>query len=518
MQNLAQQKNNQASHFGGIFAPLAQYPGASYAKILSDKIEKHSYTPRNTKREKTYVRSQGHYLRNMPNNTLPFKSALLLVDMESNASLDRTALRDAGIKHVRVLTSGLEAAKILSVKNNETLDEDASVDIVFCHSRFEDMSAVQWIELIRTHPALKELPIVALVGSVVEEEFFQNLDFTALMSRPYSPKILHDKLAHIELAENVSHDETSSAFDAALHRYECCKTEEGRASFYIEEGLRFVQQKQWDNAIQSFNRAIAYPSQQGDAELGLAAAWRGKQNLEKFRYYVYEAGLTFTRTAQWTKARSAYIYMLKVLPKAPSPFVRTAQSYVRAGAFAKAAMVLVKGIDLSPHENVAKHIANACLYTEDPPHTLKKIKQTFVDKSLEDVVKALDKNLHEAFVSRQNTVSKGREERAKLEQKVMAHRASQEQANIQTVISLESELEYDDGLANLNYDDEEISILETIPGNPSLMQDDYVRKNAQGAAIDLLQESDVESQMFTSFPKLNEAATVIKTTFKLLKK
>ncbi len=523
MQAQTQQRQNQATHFGGIFAPLAQYPGASYAKILSEKIEQHSFTPRPTKREKILVRSKTPYMKNMSKNILPFKSALLIVDMENNASLDRSALRDAGIKYVRVLTSGLQAAKILSSGPSSSQGEGDNIDIVFCHARFDDMSAVQWIELIRTHPALKSLPVVALVGSSVEEHFLQNLDFTAIMARPYSPKILHDKLADIDHVQAFYRNVESPVFDAALQRFESCNTEDGKASFYMEEGMRFVQQKEWDSAIQAFNKSMIHPTQKGDSELGIAAAWRGKQDIEKFRYYVYEAGLTFARAGQWSKARTAYSYMLKAVPKAPSPFVRIAQSYVRAGEYAKAAQALIKGIDLSPHENVANYIAKACLYTENPPYTLQKVKQFFVDPILQDIVKALDENLQQAFEARQDTVSKGREERARLEAKAKEYNANKANATssnavkIKSVVDLEDELE-DDDFGPLYYDeDSDESILESIPGNPSLMQDDYVKKE-QGKVLQLMNEDDMESQLFTSFPKLNEAATVIKTTLKLMKK
>ncbi len=522
MSTLAQQRTKSTSHFGGIFGPLAQYPGASYATILAEKIEQHTFVPRNTKREKTWVRSHAHDLKDMSKNTLPFNSALLLVDMESNASLDRTALRDAGIKFVRVLTSGVQAAKALSAANSNDLGEGGQIDIVFCHSRLEDMSAAQWIELIRKHPGLKNLPVVALVGGDVEREFLQSMDFTDLVTRPYSPKTLHDKLLHIQKIPNPWLDAQSPEFNAALHRFERCKTEEGKASFHVEEGLRFVQQKAWDSAIQEFNKALVHPAHKGDAELGLAAAWRGKQDLEKFRYYVYEAGLTFTRASQWTKARSAYVYMLRVLPKAPSPFVRTAQSYIRAGEYAKAATALVHGMELSSHENIANQVANACIYTENPAQALSKVKQVFVDPSLKNIVDSLDDNLAQALVAHQDAVSKGREERAKLEEKAKVFKAQQAKKHIPQLVSLEPEFDDDcinSGAKLTEYDEKgDESILEAIPGNPSLMQDDYVRKGKQENVLELMSEDDLESQLFTGFPKLNEAATVIKTTFKLMKK
>ncbi len=512
----AQNKNHLAkpSNFGGIFAPLAQYPGASYAKLLAEKIEQDTpIVPNKKAPKKTFVRSS--MPRTMKKINLPFKTALLIVDTESNANLDRAALRDAGISQIRVLTSGLEAAKVLSAKTNE----DQPVDIVFCHPRFEDMSAVQWIELIRSHPTLKYLPIVSLVGSPAEEKLLLAVldGFDDSLTRPYSPKNLQDKLLQLShlYEEDRRLDLPSLVFDAALLRFENRKTEDGKAGFYMEDGLRFMTEKQWDNAIQSFNKAMLHVEYKGDAELGLAAAWRGKQNVEKFHYYLYEASLTFTRANKWTKARSAYKHVLRSMPKAPSPFVRTMQNLIRAEKYTEAAETLIAGLDLSKHENIANHIAKACLYTENPPYTLQKVKQYFTDQALKEIVKSLDVHLHQAFVTHQDSVNKAREAKAKLEQK--AREQLKAAALVKPVIEDLIDHDLDDYKIADEYAEDE-SILDDIPGKPSLMQDDYIKQQDREGVVPLMNANDLESQMFSSFPRLNEAATVIKTTWKLMKK
>ncbi len=519
---LSPNSSAKSSHFGGIFAPLAQYPGASYAKLLAEKIEQDTpMVPQVKAPTKTFIRSNTP--RTMQKITLPFKTALLLVDSESNANLDRAALRDAGLAQVRVLTSGVKAAKILSAKDNT----DETIDIVFCHPRFEDMSAVQWIELIRSHPALKHLPVVSLVGSLAEQKLLQAVlrGFDDSLTRPYSPKVLQDKLIQLSklYEEERRVDLPSQLFDIALSRFENRKTEEGKAGFYMEEGLRFMTEKKWDNAVQSFNKAMLHPEYKGDAELGLAAAWRGNQDTEKFHYYLYEASLTFTRAAKWTKARSAYKHVLRTMQKTPSPFIRTMQSLIRAGKYADAATTLIAGLDLSKHENIANHIAKACLYTENPPYTLQKVKQFFNDPALKDIVKSLDEHLHQAFVTHQNSVNKAREAKAKLEQK--ARKQLKAAAAIEPVPNPVINPVLDDlpdpDLAKYKIADEyadDESILDDIPGKPSLMQDDYVKRQEREGVIPLMNSDDLESQMFSSFPGLNEAATVIKTTWKLMKK
>ncbi len=515
---LKQDQLSKNQHFGGIFAPLAQYPGASYAKLLAEKIEQDIPVVKPKKvSEKTIVRSTMPHI--MKKIALPFKNALLLVELESNASLDRAALRDAGISQLQVLTSGVQAAKILSNK----IPNDAPIDIVFCHPRFEDMSAVQWIELIRSHPALKQLPVVSLVGSPAEERLLRAVmgGFDDLLTRPYSPKNLQDKLLQISYlhADDRRQDLPSQAFDATLARFDSRKTEDGKASFHMEDGLRFITEKQWGNAVQAFTKAMLHPDYKGDAELGLAAASRGNKDMEKFNYYLYEASLTFTRAAKWTKARSAYKHVLRNMPKAPSPFVRTMQAHIRAGNYTDAATTLISGLDLSKHENIASHIAKACLYTENPPYTLQKVKQFFTDPALKDIVKSLDVHLQQAFVNHQDSVNKARAAKAKLEQR--AKEQLKAEARIPTVIEPVGvelgDYDFNDKKIADEYAADE-SILDDIPGRPSLMNDDYVKRQEREGVLPLMNEAEVESQMFSSFPGLNEAATVIKTTWKLMKK
>ncbi len=178
---------------GGMFSPLAQYPGAGYEEVFSTgrKHDTLPVLPQKTakKATKEIVRTKVSMAHTKQHS---FRSALLLVEMEGNARMDRAALRDAGVNRVQVLTSGLLASRFLSLKTQQgesTQDHNPvkGVDLVVCHPRLEDMSSLQWIELIRLNPALRHLPVITIAGSVEEGALFQalNCNFTSILTRPY---------------------------------------------------------------------------------------------------------------------------------------------------------------------------------------------------------------------------------------------------------------------------------------------------------------------------------------------
>ncbi|MEG2140984.1 MAG: response regulator, partial [Bilophila sp.] len=100
---------------------------------------------------------------------VPFTSALLLVRHEDLAVVDRRALREAGIRSVRVLSSGVEAARILhtaateSAKLEMTFRDDPN--LVLCHEQLADMTGDEFVRLIRLHPLLMPFPILMAVAS-----------------------------------------------------------------------------------------------------------------------------------------------------------------------------------------------------------------------------------------------------------------------------------------------------------------------------------------------------------------
>ena len=190
-----------------------------------------------------------------------FQSALLLVDDEANAVVDRRALREAGVAYVRVLTSGVHAAQLLAGRIPD--EPDYRPDIVLCHARMADMGAAQLAALVQTHPRLVTLPLLVVVGNDDEGARVEALatGFTGLLVRPYSPYRLYRQLQALSepspsaLREGKTKLDTG-AFDAALRQYEQLRDEAGSPETAFKLGMQELHSRHWAAAIQAFQRAL----------------------------------------------------------------------------------------------------------------------------------------------------------------------------------------------------------------------------------------------------------------------
>ncbi len=539
-------------HMGGMFSPLAQYPGAGYERVFSTGRMNKSLplVPRKPaqKTSKNFVRNK------VPMASIKahsFTSALLLVEMEGNARMDRSALREAGIGRVQVLTSGLLAGRFLGLKSKETeADDFKGIDIIVCHPRLEDMSALQWIELMRLNPALKNIPVIVIAGNAEEGHLFEalNCNFTSILTRPYSSDDVRRTLSSVQEKMHSMQDEeqepeqTSKRFEAELERYSSYQGQGAKAGMHFHEGLNFLKEKSWDKAITALSKVLYDKEMKGEAEYGLASAWQGKKNKEKQCYYLNEACLSLVRSQKWARARHAYAQLLKYMPKALNPFVRTAESLIRAEKFRDAGATLLLGLGLGNTEDVLERLARACYYTENPPFTVKQIQKNFTAPELQKLARALPDELQKYSEAHAMALQKRREEHALL-------RAKAKELSVTVTTPFSGALSVDDfeyqnsskssdssasGLTGV------FSSLKAKAGSFSLFDEsksenknnnkmslagESLRSSAQGKKIhpkddgksivlEPLQEEGLEVEMFS--PGLNEIATVIKTTWKLM--
>ncbi len=571
--------------FGGIFAPLAQFPGANYARILPAQDVTASYLKPSQPegREKIVVRSQTRQsVSTMKASSLPYNSALLLVDVEGNASTEKFSLREVGIMRTRIFTSGIQAARFLTGKERKSEQEaQCAVDLVVCHPRLSDMTALQWVDLIRAHPRLSQLPVLMITSAQKNTDILQGLHkhpFTALLMRPYAQDDLRKVLIKLHeeapLPQKKSVMEQTHAFDALLQRFENCQTESGRAEFHFNEGFRCLQKQEWDAAIHALARAVTQLELKGEAELGLAAAWRAKEHMDKYHYHLYEAALTFARAQKWDKARTAYGRLMRTLPQAESPFLKSAEAFVRAQQCAAAAEALLAGRGLGPKELVSKRLARACLSTENPSRTAEALVQAMHQHALKNIVATLHEDVRALQKAHDVAVEKREKEKIRMEREARAwearKKASQDvmqkygidDEDLHSLDELQELLNMDiDGLDDIDdIDDDFVNDIEpptpqkkglrglfaskstsnTAEGHDKAMSNapdilESITDNAHAdnilgkrgkkqsvkksaSAIEPLTEENAEARFFSAIPGLNDVATVMKVTWKLMKR
>lgn len=217
-----------------------------------------------------------------------FGSALLLVRHEDHAVIDRQSLRRLGMRNIRIMTSGVEVANILTGRSRLN-DGFPAPDIVFCDETLGDMSGHDFVKLLRTHPILKKFPVIMMARhdspSLRQQE--KKFDYSGVLIRPYSGDTLHNQLVkasniHPPLEINSEEKIDSGDFDRSLACFRVTqKISEQAAADCFREGLMALKQERWDVAVSAFQAALKEQSEHPDAIKGLTVALRKKQDQSK---------------------------------------------------------------------------------------------------------------------------------------------------------------------------------------------------------------------------------------------
>ncbi|MDR1658897.1 MAG: histidine kinase [Desulfovibrio sp.] len=297
---------------------------------------------------------------------------LLLGASEQLAVLEKRALRDMGVTQLAFMTSGPEAARFLAGSPPEALP-----DVVVCSQKLLDMDGDNFCSLLRLHPRLKGLPTLLVLSSDSEVEHCKTLGFSAsaLLGRPYSAEDI--KRVVLSLAATRSRPDTAgpggvvSAEDAAEEFAKALAAtsahrQERRPEDYYRVGRQSLREGRWNDAIEAFRAALRDERLRGEAELGLAAAWKNKGDAAQCGRSLANAADDFVRARQWKRARAVYARLLLEHPSAKNPFLAWAQQALRQGRHADAAKYLAEGIDFTPETHIRDKMAQICLAAETP--------------------------------------------------------------------------------------------------------------------------------------------------------
>ncbi|MBD5553362.1 MAG: response regulator [Desulfovibrio sp.] len=299
-------------------------------------------------------------------------SVLLLCEDEAAANMDRRALRSVGITDLRVMTSGIAAARLLAGMDGVPGCEP---DMVVCLRQLEDMDGEQFCAIIRQHPRLLGLPILLILANESEAAQLAALGCGAssLLGRPYSLDNLRKHLIKLakavpglrKLRQAAGQVDTSS-FDEALATCGLLLRSGRNPEDYFKAGMKSLAEKRWDVAIMAFERALSDAQIRAEAQLGLAAAYKGKGDIARFKLWLARASDTFVAARRWNRARSAYARLLQHDPSARNPFLAAAHKLIREKAYDEAAAVLTQSLSLLPKMKAGERYARVCMSADDP--------------------------------------------------------------------------------------------------------------------------------------------------------
>ncbi len=355
-------------------------------------------------------------------NQSPFLSALVLADSEGVAAVDRTTLRAHGIRHVRVLSSGEEAARLLAreaarrektrtalhagrgqeetgrareTRGTRGIGEarearearetggartaPPACDVVLCNATLDDMEGTAFLRLIRKHPALASLPVILTAPQTTREDVLKAIGAgcSGFLVRPYTTAAFAEQLelaarsaAMPDMAKLMySADTALSAeeFDNALATLgKVVTVAKPKAQECYEQGMAHLEARDYAAAIAAFNRAVRLNVLYAEAYMGLSHAWRGKGDQRKARKYMMMAGEAYARLEAFADARSVFSQLSQEWPDMPNLLLGTAGALVRQGNYRAAAMAYVEGYKLTPDADISTQVARACHFTDKP--------------------------------------------------------------------------------------------------------------------------------------------------------
>lgn len=451
-------------------------------------------------------------------------AVLLLCESEALGALDKRALREAGAAEVRVMTSGVAAARMLA--GLSPAKSGFSPEIIVCTQKLEDMDGEQFCAILRLHPRLLAMPVLLVLPNDSEAEQLKTLGSgaSALLGRPYSVPELQQKLAAL-LAERPRLDQLrlaaqhtdTSAFDAALATYGILLRPERQPEDYFRVGMRCLGENRWNHAISAFQRALRSAQIKGEAELGMAAAWKGKGDMPRFHAWLARAAETFVRARRWHRARTAYARLLQDDPAAKSPFLAEAHRLIRENAYDEAAEALAQSLEVTPQAQ--DRFARICMTAQSPEAMLAALEAGLGKTMGESAGDALSQDIRESL----NAFAKEREERQRQVaaerqwqlSRAMAARRGATEAEGGAGDEAEGEASPGAGASPKNA----ALPAETMAAEESPEEDESATKAVPSApALKPLTEADATTSLFSGVPMLNELLAVIKLTWKLMRR
>lgn len=414
---------------------------------------------------------------------------------------------------MRLVTSGIEGARILAGMTGE--EQPA---IAICSHKLGDMDGEQFCAIIRQHPLLLGYPILLIMPNDSEAEQLKTLGCgaSALLGRPYSVDSLKNRLTAIlnglppqNMLKNAANQIDTSAFDTALATYGVLLRPRRDPEDYFRVGMRCLEEHRWNLAINAFEHALRHAQVKAEAELGMAAAYKGKGDMERCKAWLSRASQTFVTARCWHHARAAYAKLLRHDPKAKNPFITEAHRLIRQKLYNDAAAVLAQGAAVTPREDAGGRYARLCFAAEDPQAMLAALEAGFAKNNSADF-NFLGGEIRQSL----DMLARERLERQREQAAERKWQLSRSMAN------QPKETQPKPAPVELAEEKKAVMFGEEVPEDREFATEPDATNDAetQNTILEPLSQGDATTDLFEDKPRLNELLSVMKLTWKLARR
>lgn len=261
--------------------------------------------------------------------------------------------------------------------------------IIIVDSEVEDLTLAEFVSALREVRQAEYLHIL-VISSDRTEEFLLGIisaGCSGLVLRPYNRAALENhmaqsrKLAHAPDSDRETVEQAETLI--VQGRYEdaigdltlVVNQEDEQASRLFYRGCQFLVDKKWSDAIQAFNQSLARNQTFIKAYEGLAHAYKGKNDTDRYRYYLQKAADEYARLNNFAKVKKIFVEIVKYDINAPNPYNTLGIRLRQEKQYKQAIQAYFQAVQLSPRdENIHYNMAKAYFCDVQPEKALECIR------------------------------------------------------------------------------------------------------------------------------------------------
>jgi len=292
----------------------------------------------------------------------------------------RGNLAKLGYTNCARFSSGKAAAEFVKYNPSRLIIIDTEV---------EDLTLAEFVTALReVRPA--EFLHILVISSERTEEFVLSMisaGCSGLVLRPYTLPSLKNHMLQSEKIEQVQDSDRETVDQAETMigqgRYEdaigdltlVVSHQDDQADKFFFQGCQLLVEKKWSDAIQAFNQSLARNQTYIKAYEGLARAYLGKNDTDRYRFYLQKAADEYARLNNFAKVKKIFVEIVKYDVNAPNPYNTLGIRLRQEKQYKEAIQAYFQAIELSPKdENIHYNMAKAYFCDAQPEKSLECIR------------------------------------------------------------------------------------------------------------------------------------------------
>ncbi|MBF0480718.1 MAG: tetratricopeptide repeat protein [Desulfovibrionaceae bacterium] len=289
-------------------------------------------------------------------------SAVVCANAEESRR-DRASLTRLNYARVVCFEAGREAFESLL---------QTPADVILTAFELRDMSGATLIKMLKGDSRTAHIPVIMVTHRNTKETVLRAISAgcAGYVLRPYSESVLQRHLNQARSAgrfDEIEREQLGHArelvlqgdFDAAIDEFSELAAAPEDAQHYFDLGTRYLLEQKYGKSIIAFNKAIKINELFAEAYRGLADAYKGKGDTEKYQQYLKRAADIYAFQDRLQETKELFAEILATDAYAVNPYNNLGVQLRHKGDLAGAIRAYARALELTPkdeniHYNVAK--------------------------------------------------------------------------------------------------------------------------------------------------------------------